>query len=167
MSISLTYPEADCAQHRNILLPDTMRFIKKVTLLLVATLTIFGIGRMSTTGVMGNDGLVVLDDTRDGTAAKARVQQIYSEFDNGYAFVSGEIVNLSEKSMSNLQIVTEYFDKQSRLLSTEISVPTFSGISQRDSVPFSVLTPRKPGMTSVKISLRTSDGKAVPSICSE
>jgi hypothetical protein len=116
-------------------------------------------------GLVLYDGQWVTPQKKDQLEADARPKLLLLSSgwrkEAGYAIVEGEVKNISDKPLQNIEIVVGFFTDDDRLISSADSLIEFNPILSGQKSPFRTSVPYNPAMAGVKIDFKELMGGTI------
>ncbi|GAI35654.1 unnamed protein product, partial [marine sediment metagenome] len=81
--------------------------------------------------------------------------------EHGFAIVSGQVKNISEKPLHNIEAVAMFKTKAGKLVTSESSLIEFNPIMPRQASPFEVVSTYNPQMETVNITFKNLLGGTI------
>jgi hypothetical protein len=127
---------------------------------LLALALAWGCGLFST--VTGGAALKALSSGAAPNKASINIHGLQATRQYGYMTVTGEASNATTKTLTGVEAVVEYFDRNGGLVKVETALVEMPTLLPGDETPFSVQTSDQAGIASYRVRFRQLNGAGIP-----
>lgn len=93
---------------------------------------------------------------------KIEVQSWSLGVEHGYAIVTGEIKNISDENLKNVEAVASFYTEDGTFISADSALIEYQTLLPGQTSPFKIMEDKNPLMHNVKIAFKTLFGDPIP-----
>lgn len=84
----------------------------------------------------------------------------YKQYD--YAYIVGEVENISNKKLLNVKVLGVYYDENKEIIKTDSALIEYDPLLPKQISPFKVMTRDNPAIESAAVTFQFLDGQLIP-----
>ncbi len=82
--------------------------------------------------------------------------------ESGFIYVEGEVRNLTDSELPNVEVVASFYDSKGAFLYSDEALVQFNPIKPRQTTPFTVMAGARPGIARCKLNFQYLGGETIP-----